>query len=143
MIVLVLEEVRYASDLVQAEVTAVRQEKDALQIKVLTTEEECRSLYDRVRLTEGTQKAYDELRRTQQAVVQQERLRALGQMSSGVAHDINNALCPIGAYADLFAHHTEFAENASPLPAKYQSGGPGHNKDRGADAGILPPGFGH
>ena len=34
-------------------------------------------------------------------VVQQERLRALGQMASGVAHDINNALSPIVAYADL------------------------------------------
>jgi nitrogen-specific signal transduction histidine kinase/ActR/RegA family two-component response regulator len=54
-----------------------------------------------VRLTEGTQKAYDELRRAQQAVVQQERLRALGQMASGVAHDINNALSPISAYSEL------------------------------------------
>jgi CheY-like chemotaxis protein len=34
-------------------------------------------------------------------VVQQERLRALGQMASGVAHDINNALSPITAYAEL------------------------------------------
>jgi signal transduction histidine kinase/ActR/RegA family two-component response regulator len=72
-----------------------------LQAKVLTTEEECRNLYDQVRLSEGVQKAYEELRRTQQTVVQQERLRALGQMASGVAHDINNALCPIVAYAEL------------------------------------------
>jgi nitrogen-specific signal transduction histidine kinase/CheY-like chemotaxis protein len=47
------------------------------------------------------QKAYDELRRTQQVVVQQERLRALGQMASGVAHDVNNALSPIVAYSEL------------------------------------------
>jgi signal transduction histidine kinase/ActR/RegA family two-component response regulator len=101
MIVLVLEEVRYNADLVRAEIEAVRLEKEALQVKVITAKEECRSLYDRVRLTEGTQKAYDELRRTQQAVVQQERLRALGQMASGVAHDINNALSPITAYSEL------------------------------------------
>ena len=101
MIVLVLEEVRYAADLVRSEISAVRSEKEALQVKVLTTEEQCRGLYDRVRLTEGLQKAYDELRRTQQVVVQQERLRALGQMASGVAHDINNALSPIVAYSDL------------------------------------------
>src|SRR6185295_11905500 len=38
------------------------------------------------------QGAYDELRQTQQAVMQQERLRALGQMASGIAHDINDAI---------------------------------------------------
>jgi signal transduction histidine kinase/CheY-like chemotaxis protein len=101
MIVLVLEEVRYNAEEVRAEIAAVRREKEALRVKVITAEEECQSLYDRVRLTEGTQKAYDELRRAQQAVVQQERLRALGQMASGVAHDINNALSPISAYSEL------------------------------------------
>ncbi|HSH16877.1 MAG TPA: ATP-binding protein, partial [Verrucomicrobiae bacterium] len=45
------------------------------------------------------QQAYDDLRQTQQAVMQQERLRALGQMASGVAHDINNALSPVALYA--------------------------------------------
>ena len=101
MIVLVMEEVRYNAEQMRAEMEAVRSEKEALQVKVLTTEEQCRSLYDQVRLTEGVQKAYDELRRTQQVVVQQERLRALGQMASGVAHDINNALSPIVAYSEL------------------------------------------
>ena len=101
MIVLVMEEVRYNAEQMRAEIEAVRSEKEALQVKVLTTEEQCRSLYDQVRLTQGVQKAYDELRRTQQVVVQQERLRALGQMASGVAHDINNALSPIVAYSEL------------------------------------------
>jgi len=45
--------------------------------------------------------AYNELRQTQQTVMQQERLRALGQMASGIAHDINNALSPIVGFADL------------------------------------------
>jgi len=101
MIVLVLEEVRYKNEQVLAEIAAVRSEKEALQVKVITTEEQCRSLYDQVRLTEGLQKAYEELRRTQQSVVQQERLRALGQMASGVAHDVNNALSPVLAYSEL------------------------------------------
>jgi signal transduction histidine kinase len=101
MIVLVLEEVRYKNEQVLAEIAAVRSEKEALQVKVITTEEQCRGLYDQVRLTEGVQKAYDELRRTQQIVVQQERLRALGQMASGVAHDVNNALSPVVAYSEL------------------------------------------
>lgn len=46
-------------------------------------------------------KAYNELRQTQQTVMQQERLRALGQMASGIAHDVNNALSPIVGFADL------------------------------------------
>ncbi|MES2695267.1 MAG: ATP-binding protein [Verrucomicrobiota bacterium] len=46
------------------------------------------------------QRAYDDLRQTQQAVMQQERLRALGQMASGIAHDINNAISPISLYIE-------------------------------------------
>jgi signal transduction histidine kinase/PAS domain-containing protein/ActR/RegA family two-component response regulator len=46
------------------------------------------------------QQAYDDLRQTQQTVMQQERLHALGQMASGIAHDINNALSPIALYTE-------------------------------------------
>ncbi len=46
------------------------------------------------------QQAYEDLRQTQQTVMQQERLRALGQMASGIAHDINNALSPVALYAE-------------------------------------------
>ena len=49
---------------------------------------------------EALQRAYDDLRLTQQAVMQQERLRALGQMASGIAHDINNAISPIALYVE-------------------------------------------
>jgi len=46
------------------------------------------------------QRAYDDLRQTQEAVLQQERLRALGQMASGIAHDINNAISPVMLFTD-------------------------------------------
>ncbi len=46
------------------------------------------------------QRAYEDLRQTQQAVMQQERLRALGQMASGIAHDINNAISPVSLYIE-------------------------------------------
>jgi signal transduction histidine kinase/ActR/RegA family two-component response regulator/HAMP domain-containing protein len=46
------------------------------------------------------QQAYDDLHQSQAQVTKQERLRALGQMASGIAHDINNAIAPIGLYAE-------------------------------------------
>jgi len=51
-------------------------------------------------LYDALQQAYEGLRQSQEAVVQQERLRALGQMASGVAHDINNAISPIALYTE-------------------------------------------
>lgn len=45
--------------------------------------------------------AMDELKRTQAHVVQQERLSAIGQLSSGVAHEINNPIMGIANYAEL------------------------------------------
>ena len=57
-------------------------------------------------------KAYHELSQTQQSVMQQERLRALGQMASGIAHDINNALSPIVGFSDLLNRiETGMSEN--------------------------------
>jgi signal transduction histidine kinase/HAMP domain-containing protein len=53
------------------------------------------------RLHTDLEKAYNELRRTQATVLQQERLKALGQMASGIAHDVNNALSPVIGFADL------------------------------------------
>src|SRR4030095_5402882 len=46
------------------------------------------------------QQAYDDLRQSQQTVMQQERLRAPGQMASGIAHDINNAISPVALYTE-------------------------------------------
>ena len=49
-------------------------------------------------LRDSLQRAYEDLQRSQQAVLEQERLRAIGQMASGIAHDINNAISPIALY---------------------------------------------
>lgn len=46
------------------------------------------------------QQAYEDLRQSQKAVMQQERLLALGQMASGIAHDINNAISPVALYTE-------------------------------------------
>jgi C4-dicarboxylate-specific signal transduction histidine kinase len=44
-----------------------------------------------------------ELRETQQQVLQQERMQALGLMASGVAHDMNNALSVILGFSETVA----------------------------------------
>jgi signal transduction histidine kinase/ActR/RegA family two-component response regulator len=41
-----------------------------------------------------------ELSQVKHAVLQQERLRALGQMAGGIAHDINNAISPAAMYIE-------------------------------------------
>jgi signal transduction histidine kinase/CheY-like chemotaxis protein len=52
------------------------------------------------RLHGALRQAYEELKQSQHTVMQQERLRALGQMASGIAHDINNAISPVSLYTE-------------------------------------------
>jgi signal transduction histidine kinase/ActR/RegA family two-component response regulator len=49
--------------------------------------------------------AYDTLQRSQAAALQQERLRALGEMASGIAHDINNGVSPLVLYIESLLKH--------------------------------------
>ena len=64
-------------------------------------------------LNSALQQAYDDLRQTQHTVMQQERLRALGQMASGIAHDINNAISPVSLYTEsLLEREPNLSERA-------------------------------
>jgi PAS domain S-box-containing protein len=58
------------------------------------------------------QQAYDDLRQTQQQFMQQERLRALGQMASGIAHDINNAISPVALYTEALLEREVLSDRA-------------------------------
>jgi len=63
------------------------------------------------RLHGALKMAYDDLKSSQQIVMHDERLRVLGQMSSGIAHDINNALSPVALYADaLLENETSLSD---------------------------------
>jgi signal transduction histidine kinase/ActR/RegA family two-component response regulator len=65
------------------------------------------------RLHGALQQAYDDLRQSQNTVMQQERLRALGQMASGIAHDINNAISPVSLYTEaLLEREPNLSERA-------------------------------
>src|SRR5690348_8434805 len=68
-------------------------------------EERRKAEREREHLHEALRRAYEDLRESQEKLVQQERLRALGQMASGIAHDINNAISPIALYATSLLEH--------------------------------------
>jgi signal transduction histidine kinase/CheY-like chemotaxis protein len=57
------------------------------------------------------EKTLTELKTTQQQVIQQERLSAIGQMASGIAHDFNNALTPILGFTDLLIENPAVLQN--------------------------------
>jgi PAS domain S-box-containing protein len=71
---------------------------------------------EKVRLYEETRRAYDDLTRTQEQLLQSEKMSALGQMISGVAHELNNPLTAILGYAQLLEdeplapRHREYLE---------------------------------
>ena len=74
-----------------------------------------------------------ELSQVKHAVLQQERLRALGQMAGGIAHDINNAISPAAMYIEALLEQDKTLnprarERLSHRATGHRSGG----ADRGA-----------
>lgn len=58
-------------------------------------------------LFSSLQRAYDDLRSTQQVLMQQERLRAFGQMAAGIAHDISNSVLPVTLSIEILKQSEE------------------------------------
>ncbi|MBN2051402.1 MAG: response regulator [Spirochaetales bacterium] len=58
-----------------------------------------RKLYD------DLHESYTQLKKTQQIMMDQERIKAMGQMASGIAHDINNTLVPITLYTEALLNN--------------------------------------
>jgi signal transduction histidine kinase len=68
----------------------------------LEIEEQNRLLEERVRLrTRDLEQALENLHAAQQQMLQQERLRAFGEMACGVVHDFSNALMSIIGYSEM------------------------------------------
>jgi signal transduction histidine kinase len=90
---------------------------DNARDQLLAAREELRQLRQefesRVRLrTRELEQNNEALRQAQNALIQQERLRALGQMASGIAHDINNAISPISLYTEALLEREQLSEKA-------------------------------
>jgi GAF domain-containing protein len=62
---------------------------------------------ENARLFEELTRAYQDLKTAQEHLVQTEKLRALGEMASGVAHDFNNILAAILGRVQLILNSTE------------------------------------
>ncbi len=69
---------------------------------ILEDATEVRNVSDELAKKNGELKdALADLKQTQKNLIQQESLRALGQMASGIAHDFNNLLAPILGFSEL------------------------------------------
>jgi signal transduction histidine kinase len=78
--------------------------RNLLRTRLLHLELEKQNMVLEEKVSERTAElssALTELKQTQKQIVQQERLRAFGEMAGGVVHDFNNALISIIGYSDL------------------------------------------
>ncbi len=65
---------------------------------------------EKMLLLDETRRAYENLRRTQEQLLQSEKMAAIGQLISGVAHELNNPLTAILGYSQLLAS-SEYVNN--------------------------------
>jgi signal transduction histidine kinase len=80
-------------------------------------------LHARLRVAErilGLQRELVQLELSQQQIVQQERLRALGEMASGIAHDFNNALSVVCGFTDILLLRPEDLDDKERVTQRLQ-----------------------
>jgi PAS domain S-box-containing protein len=80
---------------------AVREFSRSEQGVMIAVGRQLATTIEKVQLYNETRQAYDDLRRTQEQLLQSEKMSAVGQLISGVAHELNNPLTAILGYTQL------------------------------------------
>ncbi len=115
---------RKAPDMHEDQVAQLRQLADQVAVALSNASDLAERKRAEASLREShaqLQTAMDELKATQQQMVQQERLRALGQMASGIAHDFNNTLSPIMGFSELLLLAPKMSEDPAQLKEYLQT----------------------
>ena len=93
---------------------------------------------EKVRLYEETCRAYEDLRKTQEQLLQSEKMSAVGQLIAGVAHELNNPLTAILGYAQL-ARKRRLEQPRSGLCRQAVQAGPADASCGAKPAVVRPP----
>lgn len=75
---------------------------------------------DKSRMLEETREAYESLRQAQEQLLQSEKMAAVGQLISGVAHELNNPLTAILGYTQLLRSEEPIAARTADFLEKLQ-----------------------
>ena len=102
-----------------------REELEAKNVELHTSYEALRRTHQELLATKQEigyrlDAAITELQEMQQQIAQQERLRALGQMTSGIAHDFNNSLTPILGFSEWLLNFPGALGNEEDLKSTLQ-----------------------
>lgn len=73
---------------------------------------------EKILLLDETRKAYDNVRHTQEQLLQSEKMAAVGQLISGVAHELNNPLTAILGYSQLLSSNNYVNEKGADYVSK-------------------------
>jgi signal transduction histidine kinase len=90
--------------------------RNLLRTRLLHLELEQQNIVLEQKVSERTAEltsALTELKQTQNQIVQQERLRAFGEMAGGIVHDFNNSLTSIIGYSDLLLNNPDILADHS------------------------------
>jgi PAS domain S-box-containing protein len=82
-------------------------ERKRAEMELRRRNEELTELHEQARV------AYESVRRTQEQLLQSEKMAAVGQLISGVAHELNNPLTAILGYSQLLADEAQVSEQGA------------------------------
>ena len=63
--------------------------------------------FENLKLYEKLKESYENLERAQESMKKHERIKAMGQIASGITHDINNTLAPVTLYTEALIETEE------------------------------------